>query len=42
MATDPALALNKRAFEIDKINPLDNIANMRAIQAVYLGGRKFE
>lgn len=23
-------------------NPLDNIANMRTIQAVYLGGRKFE
>jgi imidazolonepropionase-like amidohydrolase len=23
-------------------NPLDNIANMRAIEAVYLGGRKFE
>jgi imidazolonepropionase-like amidohydrolase len=23
-------------------NPLDNIANMRTIQAVYLGGKKFE
>jgi imidazolonepropionase-like amidohydrolase len=23
-------------------NPLDNVANMRAIEAVYLGGRKFE
>ena len=23
-------------------NPLENIANMRAIQSVYLGGRKFE
>ena len=23
-------------------NPLDNIANMREIDAVYLGGRKFE
>ena len=23
-------------------NPLDDIANMRTIQAVYLGGRKFE
>jgi len=23
-------------------NPLENIANMRGIQSVYLGGRKFE
>jgi imidazolonepropionase-like amidohydrolase len=23
-------------------NPLDNISNMRAIETVYLGGRKFE
>ena len=23
-------------------NPLDNVANMRTIQAVHLGGRKFE
>jgi len=23
-------------------NPLENIANMRTIQTVYLGGRKFE
>ena len=23
-------------------NPLDNIANMRTIQAIYLGGKKFE
>ena len=23
-------------------NPLDNISNMRNIEAVYLGGRKFE
>jgi imidazolonepropionase-like amidohydrolase len=23
-------------------NPLDNIANMRSIQTIYLGGKKFE
>ena len=23
-------------------NPLDNITNMRAIQTIYLGGKKFE
>jgi imidazolonepropionase-like amidohydrolase len=23
-------------------NPLDNITHMRAIQAIYLGGKKFE
>ena len=47
-----ALGINKEFGTLAKVkiadllvlekNPLDNIANMRSIQTVYLGGKKFE
>ena len=43
------LAHNIRDREVDaeiisllEINPLESIANMRSIQTIYLGGKKFE